>query len=119
MCLDDYFDCDGEYEYEEDMEEAYRSDICDMRLIINGKMFRASFLKSFKKNIDAGLFSFLIVDAVHCKTSQYREFWSYAKQNGYEVRELTLLIVISTLTRPYILELETKRNFAKFKVSKS
>ena len=48
-------------------------------------MFRASFLKSFKKNIDAGLFSFLIVDAVHCKTSQYREFWSYAKQNGYEV----------------------------------
>ena len=56
-----------------------------MRLIINVKMFRASFLKSFKKNIDAGLFSFLIVDAVHCKTSQYREFWSYAKQNGYEV----------------------------------
>ena len=86
MCLDDYFDCDGEYEYEEDMEEAYRSDICNiMRLIISGKMFRASFLKSFKKNIDAGLFSFLIVDAVHCKTSQYREFWSYAKQNGYEV----------------------------------
>ena len=72
-----------------------------MRLIINGKMFRASFLKSFKKNIDAGLFSFLIVDAVHCKTSQYREFWSYAKQNGYEVREVTLLNVLSTLlTRP-------------------
>ena len=62
-------------------------------------MFRASFLKSFKKNIDAGLFSFLIVDAVHCKTSQYREFWSYAKQNGYEVREVTLLNVLSTLPR--------------------
>ena len=30
MCLDDYFDCDGEYEYEEDMEEAYRSDICNI-----------------------------------------------------------------------------------------
>ena len=31
MCLDDYFDCDGEYEYEEDMEEAYRSDFfCDI-----------------------------------------------------------------------------------------
>ena len=70
-------------------------------------MFRASFLKSFKKNIDAGLFSFLIVDAVHCKTSQYREFWSYAKQNGYEVREVTLLTVLLTFTRPNLLELET------------
>ena len=65
-------------------------------------MFRASFLKSFKKNIDAGLFSFLIVDAVHCKTSQYREFWSYAKQNGYEVREVTLLNVLSTLITPSV-----------------
>ena len=73
-----------------------------MRLIINVKMFRASFLKSFKKNIDAGLFSFLIVDAVHCKTSQYREFWSYAKQNGYEVREVTLLNVLSTLITPSV-----------------
>ena len=74
-------------------------------------MFRASFLKSFKKNIDAGLFSFLIVDAVHCKTSQYREFWSYAKQNGYEVGEVTLLTVLSTSTRPYLIEL--KKNICK------
>jgi len=74
MSLDDYFTVDGEYEYEEDMEEAYR----------------ASLLKSFKKNIDAGLFSFLILDAVHNKTCQFKDFWSYAKQHGYEVYVCTV-----------------------------
>ena len=71
MALDDYFECDGEYEYEADMEQSYR----------------ANLLKSFKKNIDAGLFQFLLVDAVNDKVNHFREFWSYAKQNGYEVRE--------------------------------
>ena len=69
MCLDDYFDVDGVYEYEPEMEESYR----------------ASFLKSFKKTVDGNLFSFILVDAVHNKVSQFREFWSYAKQNGFEV----------------------------------
>ena len=69
MCLDDYFECDGEYEYEADMEESYR----------------ASLLKSFKKTIDAGLFHFLILDAVNNKTQHFRDFWSHAKQSGYEV----------------------------------
>ena len=71
MALDDYFECDGEYEYEADMEQSYR----------------ANLLKSFKKNIDAGLFQFILVDAVNDKVNHFREFWSYAKQNGYEVRE--------------------------------
>jgi len=69
MCLDDYFDVDGVYEYEPEMEESYR----------------ASFLKSFKKTVDGSLFSIILVDAVHDKVSQFREFWSYAKQNGFEV----------------------------------
>ena len=69
MCLDDYFDVDGIYEYDSEMEESYR----------------ASFLKSFKKTVDGNLFSFILVDAVHNKVSQFREFWSYAKQNGFEV----------------------------------
>ena len=72
MCLDDYFDVDGVYEYEPEMEESYR----------------ASFLKSFKKTVDGNLFSFILVDAVHNKVSQFREFWSYAKQNGFEVGHL-------------------------------
>lgn len=67
--LDDYFDVDGVYEFEQEMEESYR----------------ASFLKSFKKTVDGNLFSFILVDAVHNKVSQFREFWSYAKQNGFEV----------------------------------
>jgi len=69
MALDDYFECDGEYLYEPDMEDSYR----------------ANLLKRFKKNIDAGLFQFMLVDAINDKVSKFREFWSYAKQNGYEV----------------------------------
>jgi len=69
LSLDDYFDCDGEYTYEADMEETYR----------------ASFIKSFKKNIDGGYFPFLIVDAVHQKIENFREIWSHSKQNGFEV----------------------------------
>merc|ERR1712098_941414 len=74
MCLDDYFECDGEYEYEANMEESYRNCL----------------LKSFKKNVDAGLFKFLIVDAVNNKSCHFKEFWSYAKQNGYEVYVCTV-----------------------------
>ena len=78
MCLDDYFDVDGVYEYEQEMEESYR----------------ASFLKSFKKTVDGNLFSFILVDAVHNKVSQFREFWSYAKQNGFEVGNLIIMLYV-------------------------
>ena len=69
MALDDYFDCDGEYEYEAEMEPAYRG----------------SLEKSFKKNVDGGLFPFLIVDAINEKVEHFRGMWSHAKQNGFEV----------------------------------
>jgi len=69
MALDDYFECDGEYLYEAELEQSYR----------------ANLLKSFKKNIDAGLFQFILVDAINDKVNKFRDFWSYAKQNGYEV----------------------------------
>ena len=78
MCLDDYFDVDGVYEYEPEMEESYR----------------ASFLKSFKKTVDGNLFSIILVDAVHNKVSQFREFWSYAKQNGFEVCLLLACVTV-------------------------
>ena len=77
MALDDYFECEGEYEYEPDMEQSYR----------------ANLLKSFKKNIDSGLFQFILVDAINDKVNHFREFWSYAKQNGYEVREKLVLVL--------------------------
>ena len=69
MALDDYFECDGEYEYEAEMEPAYRG----------------SLEKSFKKNVDGGLFPFLIVDAINEKVDHFRGMWSHAKQNGFEV----------------------------------
>ncbi|GBM57156.1 YLP motif-containing protein 1 [Araneus ventricosus] len=57
------------FEYEIEMEEAYRS----------------SLFKSFKKTIDDRFFPFIIVDAVHEKSKQYEQYWSYAKQRGFQV----------------------------------
>ena len=51
--------------------------------------YRCIFMKTFKKNIDDGLFSFIIVDSVNDKTDHFREMWSYAKQKGFEVQYFT------------------------------
>ena len=58
-----------EYEYEAEMESAYRQNM----------------LKSFKKTIDDGFFPFIIVDAVFDRTKHFEEFWSYAKSKGFQV----------------------------------
>ncbi|GFT84162.1 YLP motif-containing protein 1 [Nephila pilipes] len=57
------------FEFECGMEEAYRS----------------SLFKSFKKTIDDRFFPFIIVDAIHEKSKQYEQYWSYAKQRGFQV----------------------------------
>jgi len=44
-----------EYEYEPEMEDSYRAD----------------FLKSFKKTVEKGYFSFIIIDAVNNKASSW------------------------------------------------
>jgi len=58
-----------EYQYDADMDQAYR----------------ASFLKSFRRQIDERYFNFIIVDAVFDKTAYLEEFWSYGKLKGFEV----------------------------------
>lgn len=58
------------YEYEAEMEESYRS----------------SFGKSFKKTITDGYFPFIIVDNVNDKVKYFGEMWSFAKQNGFQVK---------------------------------
>ncbi|KAK5643653.1 hypothetical protein RI129_007498 [Pyrocoelia pectoralis] len=85
LCLDDYFMVEQEkeveedgrktkikemvYEYEEDMEASYRQ----------------SLMKSFKKTITDGYFTFIIVDNVNDKVKYFGEMWSFAKQNGFQV----------------------------------
>lgn len=59
-----------QYEYDAKMEDS----------------FRASLLKSFRKQIDDGYFSFIIVDSVNHRHSHYQGFYTYAKQKGFEVR---------------------------------
>ncbi|CAH9094487.1 unnamed protein product [Cuscuta europaea] len=52
-----------EYCYEPEMEEAYRS----------------SMLKAFKKTLDDGAFSFVIVDDRNLRVADFAQFWATAK----------------------------------------
>ena len=58
-----------EYEYDAALEDNYRK----------------SFVKSFKKQIDDGYFSFIIIDAIFDNVRYLEEFWSYAKSKGFQV----------------------------------
>ncbi|CAI8610019.1 unnamed protein product [Vicia faba] len=58
-----------EYCYEPEMEEAYRS----------------SMLKAFKKTVDEGAFTFIIVDDRNLRVADFAQFWATAKRSGYEV----------------------------------
>ncbi|XP_024972259.1 uncharacterized protein LOC112511082 isoform X2 [Cynara cardunculus var. scolymus] len=58
-----------EYCYEPEMEEAYR----------------ASMLKAFKKTLDEGIYSFIIVDDRNLRVADFAQFWATAKRSGYEV----------------------------------
>ena len=69
LSMDDYFECDGVYEYDE----------------ADAAMYRVSLKKAFKKQCDDSLFNFLIVDGVNAKTEHYAEIYDYAKAKGFEV----------------------------------
>ncbi|KAF6159953.1 hypothetical protein GIB67_033037 [Kingdonia uniflora] len=58
-----------EYCYEPEMEEAYRS----------------SMLKAFKKTLEEGVFTFIIVDDRNLRVADFAQFWANAKRSGYEV----------------------------------
>ena len=79
MILISYIFINFKYEYEKEMEKSYRN----------------SLVKSFKKQIDDGYFSLILVDCINDKTEYYQPMWSYAKQKGFEVSALTFSIVIN------------------------
>ncbi|KAL4012543.1 hypothetical protein IC575_029646 [Cucumis melo] len=58
-----------EYCYEPQMEEAYRS----------------SMLKAFRKTLEEGIFTFVIVDDRNLRVADFAQFWAIAKSSGYEV----------------------------------
>ncbi|EDV29456.1 uncharacterized protein TRIADDRAFT_51811 [Trichoplax adhaerens] len=58
-----------EYAYEKEMEDVYR----------------ASLFKSFCRTVDEGFFSFIMVDDVHNKASQFLSMWQHAKKKDFEV----------------------------------
>ncbi|KAJ7564448.1 hypothetical protein O6H91_02G017900 [Diphasiastrum complanatum] len=57
------------YCYEPEMEEIYR----------------ASMLRAFKKTLEEGMFSFIIVDDRNILVADFAQFWAIAKRTGYEV----------------------------------
>ena len=59
-----------EYEYELEMEPHYRT----------------ALTKAFKKQVDEGHFSFLIVDAFNEKVQYFKDMCHHAKDKGYQVR---------------------------------
>lgn len=58
-----------EYEYEAAMEKSYQD----------------SLIKAFKKTINDGYFSFLIVDAINDKLAHFEEMVNFAKTKGFQV----------------------------------
>ncbi|XP_010550653.1 PREDICTED: uncharacterized protein LOC104821457 [Tarenaya hassleriana] len=57
-----------EYCYEPEMEEAYRS----------------SMLKAFKRTLEEGVFTFVIVDDRNLRVADFAQYWATAKRSGYE-----------------------------------
>ncbi|XP_050223688.1 uncharacterized protein LOC126673545 isoform X2 [Mercurialis annua] len=58
-----------EYCYEPEMEEAYRDNM----------------LKAFKKTLEEGTFTLVIVDDRNLRVADFAQFWAIAKRSGYEV----------------------------------
>ena len=58
-----------EYEYEDDMEESYRGNL----------------VRSFKKTLEDGYFTFVIMDAINDKVEYFSECYTTAKSLGFEV----------------------------------
>uniref|UniRef100_A0A1I8HB61 YLP motif-containing protein 1 n=1 Tax=Macrostomum lignano TaxID=282301 RepID=A0A1I8HB61_9PLAT len=67
LSIDDYFTMDGRYEYDAEAEP----------------MYRASLLKAFSKQLETGLFPFIIVDCPLETLDQLTPFISAASRCGY------------------------------------
>lgn len=65
-----------EYEYEGELESSYR----------------ASLIKSFKKQVDDGFFPFIIVDCINDQVSHFSEMANYAKKNDFEVSAMPSVV---------------------------
>lgn len=63
------------YEFDKKMEETYLQYL----------------IKAFKKNIENGLFKFLIVDCCNSSLVSFTEFYNIAKDAGYTVSFFLLL----------------------------
>jgi len=77
LCLDDYFMVEGgegkarvmQYEFDAALEPRYR----------------ASLIKSYRKQVDDGFFPFIILDCINDRVEHFQEVLNYSAANGFEV----------------------------------
>lgn len=70
LSLDDYFlDEMNQYDYEEELEQSYRS----------------SMFKAFQRTLHDGWFRFIIIDSTNDKLEYFSQYWSLAKTKGFQV----------------------------------
>lgn len=90
MSLDDYFMVEHETEVVEDGKKVKTKEmVYEYEPSMEGA-YRQSMLKTFKKTVTDGYFSFIIVDNVNDKVKYFGEMWSFAKQNGFQVSKTTV-----------------------------
>jgi YLP motif-containing protein 1 len=71
-----------EYEYEPEMEQAYR----------------ASLLKTYNKTLEEGFFPVVVVDAPNTKVHHFDRYWSNGKMRGFEVYVAELIDSVDICT---------------------
>jgi adenylate kinase family enzyme len=99
LSLDDYFMVEQEKEV---TEEGKRVKIKEMVYEFEAEMeesYRTSLIKSFKKTVTDGYFSFIIVDNINDKVKYFGEMWSFAKQNGFQVYICQLDLDVQTCSK--------------------
>jgi len=86
LCLDDYFLVESEKLVADDTGRKVKKMVSEHEYDPKQEQsYKFSMLRSFKKQIDDRFFSFIIIDAVLDKMAYIEEFWSYAKQHGFQV----------------------------------
>ncbi|GBG60518.1 hypothetical protein CBR_g5693 [Chara braunii] len=94
--MDDYFTIEVEKEVEVDDGVSTKSGSWSKRKVLTKvkeycyepemeEVYKASMFKAFKKTLEEGRFTFIIVDDRNVLVADFSQYWAAAKRSGYEV----------------------------------
>lgn len=69
LSVDHFFVEDGKFDYDPELEPTYRHEL----------------FKLFKRQIDEGFFSVILLDCINERIEQFSQFYQYAKINRFQV----------------------------------